>query len=224
MKKIRVWDLPLRLFHWSLALMVLGALITEGLGGKAMVWHFRFGYATLALVSFRVFWGLLGPRYARFSNFVFRPSTIIAYARDLKNGLKHRATEHHLGHNPLAGLSVLAMLGVLLIQTISGLFSHDDDNLHEGPLVNFISQAWSDRLSNLHADISGTLIYFLIGLHLLAIAYYYWEKQNLVTPMITGDKEVDFDAPAANDSWATRLLALALIVACGFGVVKLATV
>jgi cytochrome b len=203
MQKKRIWDLPVRLFHWTLAVLVAVSLITQKIGGNAMEWHFLSGYAVLALLLFRLAWGLVGSRYARFSSFLYAPAEIVAYLR----GAAHR---HH-GHNPLGSLSVFALLGVVLAQAISGLFSNDDI-ASEGPLVKFISKDWSDSFTWFHKAVSGNLIYALIGLHIAAIAYYYVrKKQNLVKPMITGDKVIDADAPAADDSWRMRLLALALL-------------
>lgn len=210
MTKVRVWDLPIRLFHWALAILIAVSIITPKIGGNAMQWHFLSGYAILALVAFRIVWGLVGTRYARFSGFFYAPSTIAAYLLNAKNSLKER---YH-GHNPLGSLSVFALLGVILAQALSGLFANDDI-ASEGPLVKFISKEFSDRITWLHVEVSANLIYALVGLHIAAVAYYYFrKKQNLVKPMITGDKDIDVDAPAANDSWTTRLLAAAIFAAC----------
>ncbi|MGB6053657.1 MAG: cytochrome b/b6 domain-containing protein [Burkholderiaceae bacterium] len=199
----RVWDLPLRLFHWSLALLVVVSLVTQQIGGNAMEWHFLSGYAVLALLLFRLAWGLVGSRYARFSSFLYAPAEILAYLRG--------AARRYHGHNPLGSLSVFALLGVVLAQAVSGLFANDDI-ASEGPLVKFISKDWSDSFTWFHKAVSGNLIYALIGLHIAAIVYYCLrKKQNLVKPMLTGDKVVDADTQAADDSWRMRLLALALL-------------
>lgn len=214
MKKIRVWDLPIRLFHWVLVVLVAVSIITQEIGGNAMEWHFRSGYAVLTLITFRLLWGLVGTRYARFSSFIHAPSAIAAYLR----GRSDVSGEKYHGHNPLGSLSVFALLGVILVQALSGLFANDDI-ASEGPLVKFISKDLSDQVTWFHADINAWVIYFLIGLHVLAIAYYYFgRKQNLVKPMITGDKETDADAPAANDSWGMRLLAAGILAICAAGV------
>ncbi len=214
MKKVRVWDLPVRLFHWALALLVTVSVITQKIGGNAMEWHFRAGYAVLALIAFRILWGLFGSRYARFSSFLHHPSRIVEYLRGGADAFRGK----YLGHNPLGGLSVLALLGVVLAQVITGLYANDDI-ANEGPLVKFISKELSDRITSIHKDVTSTLIYVLIALHVAAVAFYYFrKKQNLVKPMITGDHEVNFDAPAANDSWAMRMLALAIFGVCAAGV------
>lgn len=215
MKTIRVWDLPTRLFHWALVVIIAGAFITQYLGGAAMDWHFRFGYAALALVLFRILWGLVGPRYARFASFLRSPATIVAYLRGRADGPN---TGHRSGHNPLGGLSVLAMLAVILLQAGSGLFANDDI-ASEGPLAHFIDKDLSDQLSWLHAQVTSKLIYGLIALHLLAIAYHrVLKKRDLFTPMITGDQVVEGDALPANDGVPVRTAALVLMSVCAMGV------
>jgi cytochrome b len=218
-KKVRVWDLPVRLFHWTLALLIVVAVITQNVGGNAMIWHFRAGYAVLALVAFRILWGVIGTRYARFSSFIYSPSTIVGYLRGSKAELKKK----YLGHNPLGSLSVFALLGVALTQAVTGLFSNDDI-AYDGPLVNLITKELSDKITWFHKEVNANLIYGLVALHLLAIIFYYVrKKQNLVKPMITGDHEIDTDAPAAEDTWRMRLLALMLFAACVGGVYYLVT-
>ena len=210
MKKIRVWDLPLRLFHWVLVFTVVSAILAEEKGGDAMIWHFRLGYTALTLVLFRIVWGLVGSRYARFFEFIKAPSAVIAYIKGMRNGTANKS----VGHNPVGGFSVLALLGIVLIQATTGLFSMDEHD-HQGPLSQYVGAKWSEIISDFHADVSGTLIYILIGLHLVAIAYYYFfKKDNLLTPMVTGDKEIAVDAPETNDSWGMRLLALAILLGC----------
>jgi len=212
MRTIRVWDLPTRLFHWAFALVIAGALITQYVGGAAMDWHFRFGYAALALVLFRVLWGLVGPRYARFANFIRAPAAILAYCQG-------RPSPGQSGHNPLGGLSVLAMLGVVLLQAGSGLFANDDI-ASEGPLARFIDKGLSDQISWLHAQVTGKVIYALIALHVLAIVYHRVRKhKDLVTPMITGDKSVEENdaLPAQDDAWV-RGVAVLIMSTCAVGV------
>ncbi|HJV84757.1 MAG TPA: cytochrome b/b6 domain-containing protein [Noviherbaspirillum sp.] len=210
MKKVRVWDLPTRLFHWSLVTLVVTAVITQEIGGNAMEWHFRAGYAVLALIAFRILWGLVGSRYARFASFVYGPAAILAYIRNSSQGRK----DGLLGHNPLGSLSVFALLANLLAQALTGLYSNDDI-ANDGPLVKFISKDLSDQVTWFHKEVSGTLLYVLVGLHVAAIVFYVFrKKQNLVGPMISGDQQVDFDAPAANDSWVMRLFALAIFAIC----------
>jgi cytochrome b len=214
MRKIRIWDLPVRLFHWVLVVLIVVAVVTQKVGGNAMEWHFRAGYAVLTLIVFRIIWGLVGPRYARFSSFLPGPAKVTAYLRDTKEG----RSEKYLGHNPLGSLSVFALLGVILAQAVSGMLANDDI-ASEGPLVKFISKELSDSFTWFHKEISANLLYVLVGLHVLAIVYYYFaKKKDLVTPMITGDQQVGFDAPASNDSAGMRLLAAIILVLCAAAV------
>lgn len=214
MKKVRVWDLPVRLFHWALVVLIIVAVVTQKIGGNAMEWHFRAGYSILALLAFRVIWGLVGSRYARFSSFLYGPSTIVGYVRGGKDALKRK----YLGHNPLGSLSVFALLGVVLAQVVSGLYANDDI-ASEGPLVKFISKDLSDKFTWFHTEVSVNLIYLLVAMHVLAIAFYYFRKrQDLVKPMLTGDHEVEFDAAPANDSWSMRLFAAVILAACAAAV------
>lgn len=210
---VRVWDLPTRLFHWALAALVACSFVTVKLGGFWMDWHMRSGYAILALVLFRILWGFAGSRYALFSSFVRRPADVIGYLRG--------QLEHGAGHSPLAAVSVLALLGVLLVQAGTGLFSNDG-NFTEGPLARLVSSATGERLSTVHR-FGEWALYVLVGLHIAAIAYYTtFRKVALVRPMITGDR-LDLEAPPADDGLATRLRALALAVVAGAAVALVVT-
>jgi len=212
--KIRVWDLPTRLFHWALVALVVGAIVLEKIGGELIVWHFRCGYAALTLVLFRIVWGFVGTRYARFSSFPCKPVEVAAHMRELKAG----GIGPRIGHNPLGSLSIFAMLGMILLQAGTGLWSNDDIE-YEGPLAKIAGKALSDKITWVHTEIGATLIYVLVGLHVAAIAWYYFrKKRDLVTPMLTGDVPVDAPAaavvPAAGDNWRMRSLALVLACAC----------
>jgi cytochrome b len=203
--QVRVWDLPTRLFHWALAALVAFSVVTVKLGGFWMDWHMRSGYAILALLLFRILWGFAGTRYALFSSFVRRPSEVVGYLRG--------QVDHGAGHSPLAAVSVLSLLGVLLVQAGTGLFSNDG-NFTEGPLARLVSGAAGERLSTVHR-FGEWALYALVGLHIAAIAYYTtFRKVALVRPMITGDR-IDVEAPSADDGLATRLRALALAVVAG---------
>ena len=206
----RIWDLPTRLFHWSLVAAISGALLTQYVGGTAMVWHFRCGYAALTLVLFRVIWGFVGTRHARFVNFVRKPSDVIAYIKAHTQGHPTAATKAP-GHNPLGALSVLAMLGAVLLQAGTGLFANDDI-AEQGPLAKLIDKRLSDQISVLHSQIGIKLIYVLVALHIAAIAYYLVRKRvNLVHPMLHGDKPDADPAHAVEDGWPERAAALACL-------------
>lgn len=213
-KNVRVWDLPLRLFHWLLAALIIAAIVTENMGGNAMIWHFRVGYAVLTLLAFRLVWGFIGSRYSRFSSFIYSPKALINYLRN--------ASGHSAGHSPLGALSVFAMLLILLGQALSGLFA-TDDIAFDGPMVKFANSAWVSRLTWYHTEVSTYLVYFFVGMHVAAIAWYALRKRDLVTPMITGDAPIGADAPPARDTAGLRLIALLLLAACAAGVYYLVT-
>ena len=173
---VQVWDLPTRLFHWSLAALVSGAFITAKLGGGAMVWHGRLGLAIIGLLAFRLAWGVVGSTYARFTQFVRGPAAIRAYLRGEWQGL---------GHNPLGALSVLALLGVLALQAASGLFANDDIAF-SGYLAPLVDSHRSSDLTGIHHFLEKILM-ALVVLHVGAILFYVRvKKQNLVRPMLTG--------------------------------------
>lgn len=203
---LRIWDLPTRLFHWAFAACVAGAYVTVKLGGLYMDWHVRFGLAALGLVLFRLVWGFVGPRHARFASFVRGPRAVLGYLR---------GEAAHAGHNPLGALSVLAMLLDLGLQAASGLFA-TDEIMADGPLFNYVSSATAGLLTSLHRA-NEIVILALVALHLLAIAWYRLvRRQPLVRAMITGDMPADRLPPGAApsaDGAAVRIRALALAIA-----------
>lgn len=207
---VRVWDLPTRLFHWGLAACVIGSVVSAKIGGNAMVWHFRFGYVVFTLLAFRILWGMVGGRWSRFASFVYAPATTLRYLRG-----QSRADEHHeVGHNPLGAFSVFGLLALLAAQIGTGLFA-DDEISNTGPLIKFVSSATSSLLTSWHKTYGQWLIITLVLLHIAAILYYLFrKKQNLVRPMIVGDKALAPDVPASVDTGASRTLALVLLGAC----------
>jgi len=206
MYTIRVWDLPLRLFHWFLALFIVTSIVTGLVGGNAMQYHYWSGYAILALLVFRLLWGFVGGHHARFVNFVRHPRTIIAYVRGQLTD-----PAHGVGHNPLGSLSVLALLLAAAMQVGSGLFANDQI-FNAGPLANDVSDRTSAILTFYHTTIGQPLIYGLVGLHVAAILYYaVVRRKNLVAAMITGDKLVEIPVPATRDTALMRLLAAVLL-------------
>ena len=175
-----------------------------------MVWHFRFGYVVFALIAFRVLWGLVGGRWSRFSSFIYAPATLMRYLRG-----QGREDEHlEVGHNPLGSFSVFALLGLLALQVATGLLA-DDEIANVGPLNRFVSSAIASQATHWHKDYGQWILLALVVLHLAAIVYYLVRKQqNLVRPMLVGDKPLPPGTPGATDSAATRLLALLLAALC----------
>lgn len=212
--RVRVWDLPTRLFHWLLAACVIGSVVSAKIGGNAMVWHFRFGYVVFTLLAFRLLWGVVGGRWSRFASFVYAPATLLRY---LRGG--SRAEEHHeVGHSPLGALSVFALLAILAAQVGSGLFA-DDEISNTGPLIKFVSGATSSLLTSWHKTFGQGIILTLVVLHVAAIVMYRVRRgRDLLRPMLVGDKLLPPEVPASADSLATRGLAALLLAGCAAGV------
>lgn len=210
--RVKVWDLPTRIFHWLLAVAVAGSLATALLGGNLMDWHGRIGLFVVGLLAFRLVWGLVGSTYARFSDFLPTPGRVRAYLRGEWQGL---------GHNPLGALSVFALLGLMLWQTSTGLFSNDDIAF-EGPLYDLLEKSTSDQLTSWHRQ-GLWIIVGLVSLHIAAVLFYLVvRRKNLIHPMITGwkpDPQAGHEAAAGGGGWllffALAAAVLAVWVAAG---------
>ncbi len=213
-KTVRVWDLPTRVFHWALVACVAGLLATAYLPGSNIVWHARMGYTVLALLLFRLVWGLVGGRWSRFSSFVYSPASVLNYLR----GRAH--PDHLIGHNPLGAASVFAMLLVLLGQVATGLVS-DDEIAFTGPLNRYVSSARALAATWYHKEVGQWLLVGLVAVHVAAIIFYLVKKkEDLVRPMLRGDKAVPVAVAAlsSRDDTASRLTALALFTVCAAAV------
>lgn len=181
MSRQRVWDLPTRLFHWSLGAAIVAGVVTGKIGGDWIEWHGRSGLLILGLVIFRIVWGFIGSPTARFATFVRGPRAIVAYLKGEWRGI---------GHNPLGALAVLALLAVTTAQVASGLFANDDIAF-QGPLAGLLSKEASDRARGLHTLVFNGLL-GIVCLHLAAIAFYTRvKKQSLLKPMLTGWQDSD---------------------------------
>jgi cytochrome b len=208
LNQVRVWDLPTRLFHWTLVACVVGLVISSQIGGAAMVWHFRLGYSVLALLLFRAAWGLVGGHWSRFRAFIYSPSTVWRHLQG------QGRVEHSVGHTPPGSLSVFALLGFLLAQVATGLMS-DDEIANAGPLTQFVSNATVDLATWYHKEVGKLILIVLVILHVGAIVFYLVRKrQNLVRAMIRGDKDIPADVPHSRDDARTRVFAALLMLAC----------
>ncbi|MGQ9369766.1 cytochrome b/b6 domain-containing protein [Azospirillum sp. ST 5-10] len=217
-RQILVWDLPTRVFHWLLAGLVAVAFISGKRG--AMELHFVVGYLVLTLLLFRVIWGFVGSQTARFADFLKGPAAMLAYVRTLRR----RGGPPVLGHNPLGGAMVMALLAFLLLQAVSGLFT-TDEILHDGPLVGLAPSSLVGTLSTLHRTAIDVLV-VLVALHVAAVLLHLLVKgENLVRPMLTGRKTVPAGGPPAaprRAPTAAALLALAAAAAVVAAVVNAA--
>ena len=176
--RILVWDLPLRLFHWGLAVAVVTNVVTANLGRMDI--HERSGLTVLALVVFRLLWGFIGGHHARFRNFVRAPRAVLAWLR----APSEAAAPRQAGHSPLAALSVLALLAVTGFMATTGIFA-SDGILFDGPLAH-LAPAQSEAATKIHHRAKLALI-LLVVLHLVAILVYkFGKKINLTRAMVTG--------------------------------------
>ncbi|WLW60113.1 MULTISPECIES: cytochrome b/b6 domain-containing protein [Achromobacter] len=200
---VHIWDLPTRLFHWALVVCIVGAFVSVKLGGLYMDWHVRFGCTALGLILFRLLWGFIGPRYARFTHFVRGPAAVARY-------LKGAAAP--AGHNPLGALSVLALLLVIGFQAVSGLFT-TDDIMTQGPLFGHVSEAVSAAMTSWH-KLNEWVILALVALHIAAVLWYALvRRKRLVRAIITGKvdaKDVPAGTAPTQDGFAVWLRALVL--------------
>lgn len=209
MPMLRIWDLPTRVFHWTLALAVFCLVVTGNVGGDAMVWHMRLGYAVLALMGFRLLWGVLGGHWSRFAHFPLGLPSVLRY---LKGAREPRL---HWGHNPLGSWAVVAMLLALALQAVAGLMV-DDEIAYAGPLTGLVSGDAVQLATWYHKQVGKFVVLGLVVLHLLAVAFHSLAlRERLVPAMWHGDKSVDqTDGPASEDSSQRRLLALGLVLVC----------
>jgi len=182
---VRAWDLPTRLFHWSLVLLIAMAYVSRHWGDANLVWHTWNGYAVLVLVVWRLLWGLVGSSTSRFSAFLYGPASAARYAADFLL----RRPRYFLGHNPLGSIVVFVLLGLVGLMAVLGLFSYDDhDAFVGGPLSGRVSDATWAAATHWHIRLFDFLLY-AIGLHIAAnVLYLVWKRENLVRAMITGRK------------------------------------
>jgi cytochrome b len=201
---MRVWDLPTRLFHWLLVVLIALLYATGEFGMLDMRWHFWLGYATLALIVFRVLWGLFGSQTSRFGDFVRGPPAVARYVKAQMSTNAHIS----IGHNPLGGWSVLALLLSVLLQSVTGLFASDEIDT-DGPFTGQVPGYTVKLMTRLHHWNENVLL-LLIALHVAAVLFYLLVKRdNLIVPMLTGRKQA---TPPGMLRFASPWLALALLL------------
>jgi cytochrome b len=190
-RRFQLWDLPLRVFHWSLVAAVATAVVTGELGGAWMPWHGRAGLAIVGLLVFRIVWGIVGSTTSRFTQFAPSPASMLAYLRGRWRGI---------GHNPLGALSVFALLALLSLQAATGVFGNDDIAF-AGPLNHLVDDDLGARVTGWHRLLADGL-FVLLALHLAAIAFHVLVKRHrLIRPMVTGLQDA---APGTPLPQATR--------------------
>lgn len=209
-REISVWDVPTRLFHWALVLLI--AFSWWSGEARRMDWHRYSGYAVLGLLAFRILWGFVGSSTARFAGFLRSPAATLRYLRGERVGV---------GHSPLAAWSVLAMLGLLALQVGLGLFAVDVDGFESGPLSDRVSFEAGRQAAEWH-DLVFNAMLALIALHVAAVvAYLLFRRDNLIRPMITGSRPAgEGDAPMQPGSRLGLAVCVALAALGAWAVAK----
>jgi len=210
-EKHLIWDLPLRIFHWSFAFTILACWYTAEHKEDHIELHMQLGFVALALIIFRILWGVIGPKHARFAQFFPSAKTLIAYLT------KPNKDTTVAGHNPLGALMVILMILLISTQAISGLFINDDV-FSSGPYYGSLSSEFEKLMSFLHHNTFDFMI-VAIGLHISAIAYYWRvKKQNLVIPMITG-KKASGQVKATDAIPHSKIILASIVAVCCAGFV-----
>lgn len=185
-RRVRIWDPALRAFHWLLAVLVIANWLLGKFGPNIMTLHFWLGYSIVALLAFRLIWGIIGPESARFSSLFHHPRSVTGYLRDMVK----REPSHWPGHNPLGALAVIAMLLVLIWQVGTGLIADPDDFVNVGPLADKVGSDVATKADAWHA-LGADLILIFVLMHIAAILFYrIWKNEDLIRPMLTGWKWV----------------------------------
>jgi cytochrome b len=210
----QVWDLPVRVTHWLLVVGIAGSYLTNKLGVQYFRYHLWFGYLVVVLAAFRILWGLVGTRHARFTTFVRGPRATISYLLATLRGTPH----HTPGHNPLGAWMVVFLLLTLLAQGITGLFANDEI-FNTGPLYGYVSDSLSLSLTSWHRRLFDWIL-IAVALHVLAvIAHRLLAGHDLVGPMFTGRKHADL-VPAHEAIDSSRLWLAAALFAVLIGTVS----
>jgi cytochrome b len=205
----RIWDLPVRLTHWSLVVSFFGAFFTAEL--RPTIIHEFFAFACLTLVTFRVLWGLVGSDTARFTHFVKGYGAATAYLKGLAK-FKHTP---HWGHNPLGALAIMSILGLMFALVGAGLFASTSS--YTGPWTNSVSKGLASVLNETH-ELLATVLMTIVVIHIVAVvAYRVFFKDNLITPMVKGVKEApaDFQEPRFGPTWLAAILFLISLAGTG---------
>jgi cytochrome b len=217
---VRAWDLPTRVFHWTLVTLLISAYISfrfsEAFGDNTLKWHRYNGYGILILLVWRLLWGFVGSSTSRWSAFVRWPWVAAGYALDLLRG----RDRHYLGHNPLGTWMILAVLAVLGGQAILGLFTVEHNDAYWGPLYKLVSEGRQKLLSGWHTQAFYYVLLPLLAAHITAnVLYGVLKKDPLIRAMVTGKKPVGTYEDQAEAQIVAQPIRLAL--ACLGGAVTI---
>lgn len=209
--KIRVWDLPTRIFHWSLACLFLFLILSVKVFDNMMEWHMRAGYGVIALLVFRIFWGLFGSHFSRFTQFIKSPLTALRYLLDIFSG----KASHELGHNPAGAWMVVCLLLALAVQAGTGLFI-SDEIFWDAPFYGVLSDEMTSWAGQIHHTLQNVLIAF-VCVHIAAVLWHRFRYRDpLIAAMIHGYKPVSGELPAVRTD--TPILALMLSLGLSIGI------
>lgn len=210
MHAMKIWDLPVRLFHWALVVLVAVSWISAEIGNFTV--HYYSGYAILTLILFRVIWGIVGSDTVRFSSFIASPSAVLAYAKKLGQ----KKPSNWIGHNPVGGLSVLAVLALLATQVTAGLFIIDVDFVNDGPLSKFVTYDQGRFAAEVH-DFIFECLQAVVALHIAAVLYYrFYKRERLIEAMVTGWRDYPSDTVLTPPTLAPDRRALAVFALAVF--------
>jgi len=217
LQAVTVWDISVRIFHWSLVAGIGFLWYSGEEGGNIMTWHMYVGYTMLGLILYRLLWGIYGSTYARFSYFIKGPSKTFNYAKDFIKG----ESPHYLSHNPLGGWMTIVLMSLVFIQAATGLFA-TDDIITEGPLFSLVDESTAYLLTEIH-EINFNLLLLSAGLHIAAVLYHRFVKgEDLVKSMITGKKNTELTpSDELKFSWYKMLLTVGLVGASIYGLVNM---
>ena len=217
LQAVTVWDISVRIFHWSLVAGIGFLWYSGEEGGNIMTWHMYVGYTMLGLILYRLLWGIYGSTYARFSYFIKGPSKTFNYAKDFIKG----ESPHYLSHNPLGGWMTIVLMSLVFIQAATGLFA-TDDIITEGPLFSLVDESTAYLLTEIH-EINFNLLLLSAGLHIAAVLYHRFVKgEDLVKSMITGKKNTELTpSDELKFSWYKMLLTAGLVGASIYGLVNM---
>jgi cytochrome b len=213
-RTVKVWDIYTRLFHWALTIAILVSFLAQDQGEMEI--HTTSGIVILGLVAFRILWGVFGPRTAQFHHIIRSPQTIFAYIRNSKA----QQFRPMLGHSPIGALSVIALLVLVTVQAVTGLFA-SDDIYTEGPLAKFVTSDYVYLATDIHKANSNLLL-AMIALHIGAVIYYVIARsEDLILPMITGQKrlsaiEADHAEPVRERNPLLAILAIAVAIGLAY--------
>ena len=188
-----IWDLFTRIFHWTLVVAVVSGWGLGRFGPSVLSLHYYIGYSVGALIVWRIYWGFVGPKPARFRSFLYGPKAIIVYL----TRLGRRRPSHWPGHTPAGAMFVFAILIALAVQVATGLIADPDDYVNAGSLAGMVEFDTARWAAGLHRGVSKVILFLVVG-HLLAVVFYrIWKRENLVDAMVTGFKQVRKDDPNA---------------------------